>query len=281
MTVITTTDLQQQLDTWVDRYKTAAYIAQDPLQLPYRYIQHEFQTCELVALMTALLSYGRRSVIIDTVSALLLLLGDEPLDYLMRFNPKKEARRFQHFVYRFNTGRDIVTLLEQLQRIYHDYGSLAACFANAASKSHRLPDGRLCLQTTIGLFWDCVLPPEHKAWQRNGIRFMLAHPRNGGACKRFNMFLRWMVRQDAPGEDQVDLGLWRQAGIAPADLIIPLDTHVLKMNSLLELTPHKQGNWRTAEALTAIFRTFNPEDPVRYDYALFGYSLEHSGSANL
>jgi uncharacterized protein (TIGR02757 family) len=266
--------LKAQLDDWVVQYKTPAYILDDPIQIPYRYVDNA-KACECVAWITALFSYGRRSVIIETVNTLFQIMDHDPLGFIEQFSPKRDAKLFQHFVYRFNTGEDVVFLLSRLQWIYKTWGSIEALFSSGLTPHPETgcPD----LKTGIGNFLDAVLSGQTMPNRRNGLRFLLAHPKHGGACKRFNMFLRWMVRQDLEPELKVDFGLWR-SGISPASLIIPLDTHVLKMNSLLGLTPHKGSTWKTAEALTAVFRAFNPADPVRYDYALFGYSLQQQAS---
>lgn len=271
--------LQPVFDQLVQQYKTPAYVANDPIQIPYRY-QHDAQACELVAFISALFSYGRRDAIIATLSQLFQIVGEHPMDFLQAFNPKRDQRLFQHFIYRFNKGSDLTFLLTRLKWAYQEYESLENLFleslqdAQQAKRTSKrtetsVPDSKL--KIGIAAFTDRLLgtdaPPSY------GLKFLFAHPDRGGACKRFNMFLRWVVRHDADPAERVDLGLWKHA-LQPSDLLVPLDTHILKMNQKLGLTQRTDGSWRTAEAVTDIFRLLCPDDPIKYDYALFGFSLD-------
>lgn len=253
------------LDTLVSQYKTPAYIENDPIQIPWRYDDPAAR--ELIGFITALFSYGRRDVIIETIRRLVKILGPDPVGFVGNFDARRDARLFRHFVYRFNKGPDVVFLLERLQWALETHGSLEGLML----ASPALQNGRRDLKTATADFTSALLgahPPDSY-----GVKFLLAHPDRGGACKRFNMFLRWMVREDADPAGRVDMGLWKRA-LAPSDLLIPLDTHVLKMNRVLGLTERTDGSWQTAEEITGFFRRFAPEDPVRYDYALFGFSLD-------
>lgn len=261
------------LNALVDEYKVPAYIQSDPLQIPYRFVADP-KACELVAFITALFSYGRRDLIIETVTNLFRLTDNDPVAFLESFNPKRDAKLFQHFVYRFNKGPDLVYLWQRLQWVYQEFGSLENLFL-ASTQAHTPATGSL-LKTGIATFTDTLLGEEPP--QSYGLKFLFAHPSKGGACKRFNMFLRWMVRQDVETIEgqptpKVDLGLWKNS-LTPADLLVPLDTHVMKMNRHLRLSGRSDNSWQTAEEITNIFRLLCPEDPVKYDYALFGFSLD-------
>lgn len=253
--------LRPALDALVEQYKTPAYIQDDPIRIPYRFADDP-KACELVAFITALFSYGRRDLIIETVSNLIRITENDPVGFLERFHPRRDAKLFQHFVYRFNKGPDLVFLWERLQWAYREYGSLENLFVEASGPN---------LKSGIAGFTDRLLG--ERPLSTYGMKFLFAHPDKGGACKRFNMFLRWMVRYDADPESRVDFGLWKQA-LKPSDLIVPLDTHILNMNRRLGLCRRTDGSWRTAEEITAVFRLLCPEDPVKYDFALFGFSLE-------
>ncbi len=259
--------LGPMLDALVAQYKVPAYIQSDPIQIPHRFIDDP-QACELSAFITALFSYGRRDLIIDTINGLFRITENDPVGFLQAYNPKRDAKLFKHFVYRFNKGRDVAYLWERLQWAYAEFGSLEQLFVLCAdSRQTGQPD----LKQGIAGFTDRLLgdnPP-----QTYGLKFLFAHPDRGGACKRFNMFLRWMVRQDVEPSGRVDFGLWSQS-IKPADLMVPLDTHVLKMNRHLGLSPRNDGSWQTAREITDVFSQLCPEDPVKYDYALFGFSLD-------
>jgi len=197
--------MKKFLDDLVIEYKTAAYIPKDPISLPHRYLADP-KACEFVAFLTALLSYGRRDFIIQTVDGLLAKMDHEPQAFLENFNAKRDQKLFKSFVYRFNKGPDIVFLMQRLQWAYREYESLENLFP---------ADGDL--KTRMAGFLDLLIGD--KPLKTYGQKFLFAHPSQGGACKRMNMFLRWVVRQDGPNEDRVDLGLWRKA-LTPAELMI-------------------------------------------------------------
>lgn len=262
--------LAPALDALVAQYKVPAYVQSDPIQIPYRYVDNP-KACELVAFITALFSYGRRDLIIETINGLFRITEEDPVGFLESFNPKRDAKLFNHFVYRFNKGPDVAFLWERLQWAYREYGSLEALFeVSMAQGNYDSPDTTR-LKAGIAGFTDRLLGNQEAA--SYGLKFLFAHPDKGGACKRFNMFLRWMVREDLEPSGRVDFGLWKNT-LQPADLLIPLDTHVMKMNRNLGLTARQDGSWKTAEAITDVFRQLCPEDPVKYDYALFGFSLD-------
>lgn len=262
--------LAPAMNALVAQYKVPAYVRNDPIQIPYRYAADP-KACELVAFITALFSYGRRDLIIDTISGLFRITEDDPVGFLESFNPKRDAKLFRHFVYRFNKGPDVAFLWERLQWAYREYGSLEALFEAAVTQGEQNHPPESRLKAGIAHFTDHLLGGQEP--QSYGLKFLFAHPDKGGACKRFNMFLRWMVREDLEPSGRVDFGLWKRA-LKPAELLVPLDTHVMKMNRNLGLTGRQDNSWRTAEEITDIFRLLCPEDPVKYDYALFGYSLD-------
>ena len=270
------------LDGLVSQYKIPSYVQNDPIQIPYRFV-NDPKACELSAFITALFSYGRRDLIIDTVSQLFQLTENDPVGFLENFHPQRDAKLFQHFVYRFNKGPDLVVLWERLQWAYREYESLENLFIDSIPKSSRAHDKQGNapvdrLKLGIAGFTDALLGDQPAP--SYGLKFLFAHPDKGGACKRFNMFLRWMVRQDVEPSGKVDFGLWQKA-LTPADLLVPLDTHVLKMNRELRLSGRTDGSWQTAQEITEVFRLLCPQDPVKYDYALFGFSLDKRSPAEI
>jgi uncharacterized protein (TIGR02757 family) len=269
------------MDALVAQYKIPSYVQSDPIQIPYRFASDP-KACELSAFITALFSYGRRDLIIGTISELFQITENDPVGFLENFNPQRDAKLFQHFVYRFNKGPDLVVLWERLQWAYREYESLENLFIEATqtrqasmarqARSKPSPDGAEDrLRNGIAGFTDALLG-EHQA-RSYGLKFLFAHPDKGGACKRFNMFLRWMVREDLEPSGRVDFGLWKNA-LTPAELMVPLDTHVMKMNRELRLSSRTDNAWQTAREITDVFRLLCPHDPVKYDYALFGFSLD-------
>jgi uncharacterized protein (TIGR02757 family) len=270
-------ELASIMDGLVSQYKIPSYIQSDPIQIPYRFVDDP-KACELSAFITALFSYGRRDLIIETVSQLFQLTENDPVGFMESFNPKRDGKLFQHFVYRFNKGPDLVVLWDRLQWAYREYGSLENLFLEATQAHAKIgePEGKL--KAGIAGFTNALLG-EHQA-RSYGLKFLFAHPDKGGACKRFNMFLRWMVRQDMDPAGKVDFGLWQKA-LTPADLLVPLDTHVMKMNRELRLSGRTDGTWQTAQEITDVFRLLCPEDPIKYDYALVGFSLDKRSPAEI
>jgi uncharacterized protein (TIGR02757 family) len=258
--------LKAHLDQWVAQYKTPAFIPNDPIQFPHRFRETP-QTCEWIGLLAALFSYGRRDKILETVDWMLTQMGPDPEAFLGSFRKKTDTGRFAGFVYRFNREGDILALLERFQRIYQEYGSIEAFFIESAKTA----GSDTSLQARLGAFMEALIdlgdPPSP------GLKFLLAHPARGGACKRLHMYLRWMVRQDEDPASRVDFGLWER-GLSPGQLLMPLDTHVAQMARQLGLTNRNANDWQTAEEITAVFRRFCPSDPVRYDFALFGYNSD-------
>lgn len=256
--------LKRLLDDLVVQYKTPDYIPQDPISQPYRFVDNPV-TCEMVAFLTALLSYGRRDLIIGTVQNVLNRMENDPRGFIAQFNAKRDAALFEDFMYRFNKGPDLVFLCERLRWVYQEFETLENLFVESAQ-----PDASLKLKIASFLNALSGLNLSEDKLPSYGLKFLFAHPAKGGPCKRINMFLRWVVRQDE-GEP-VDLGLWKTA-LSPAELIIPLDTHVTQMNRHFQFTKRQSNSWETAEEITAVLSRFCPHDPIRYDYALMGYSL--------
>jgi len=270
------------LNKLVVEYKKPAYVASDPIQFPYRYIDTDTKTVELVAFIAAMFSYGRREQVIASLNKIFARMGKSPVSYLEGFDPKREKKHFQDFVHRFNTGDDVLFLLSRLQAVYDQHGSLEGIFATALEDSAKLSApgtlepahpymGSELFKAALGSTLDTLLGSNIP--ERYGIRFLFAHPARGGACKRFNMFLRWVVREDKEPSGRVDFGLWKKA-LLPRDLRIPLDAHVMNMNRQLGFSSRKDNSWKTVEEITDVFRLLSPHDPIQYDYALFGFSLE-------
>jgi uncharacterized protein (TIGR02757 family) len=231
------------------------------------------ETAEWVGFLSALFSYGRREKIMENLAWIFQRMEGDPKGFLETFHPKKDRKVFQGFVYRFNREEDLLGLCCRLQKVMQRYGSLEQLYLNASPAiSNEDPKA---FQLKLGAFMDAFidLEPLPAGGLNNGLKFLLPHPERKGACKRLNMFLRWVVREDPDPAQQVDLGLWKQQAVLPKDLIIPLDTHVAQMARKLNLTQRQANDWQTAEEITEIFRNFCPEDPTVYDFAMFGFDL--------
>lgn len=236
--------LKERLDTLVATFDIST-IEPDPLQLVLRY--HDPLDQEVAGLIAAAFAYGRADIIVTNIGAVLAKMTPSPYRYLASFDRREATRRFAGFAHRFHKTPDLVALFSQLARAIRTHGSLGALFASCYSD--RDPDIAPSLARFV------------TALRIDGLEYLLTSPNDGSACKRMNLFLRWMIRRTPP-----DLGLWTFAD--PAKLVMPLDTHVHRIATFLGLTNRKSADWKTARSLTDALTRFDPSDPVRYDFAL-------------
>lgn len=239
---------KQRLESLYEKYNRREFVHPDPLEFLYRY--HNLEDRELVGMVAASLAYGRVAQIISSVSVVLDRMGVSPYKFLMMSSSFQVESAFKGFVHRFATGKEVSRLLLGIKEVLDHYGSLYRAFRGYVDPSHDtvLPAlSRFCRQIDEAAGGD--------------IGHLLPIPDRGSACKRMNLFLRWMVRKDA-----VDPGGWEE--VPAALLIIPLDVHMHRVGQRLGFTKRKQTDIRTAMEITNGFRRLTPEDPVRYDFAL-------------
>jgi uncharacterized protein (TIGR02757 family) len=237
--------------------RPAFNMATDPVWFAHQYAQPLDQEC--VAFIAAMFAYGQRRVFMPLLAQLLQPLGSSPVNQLQQWHA---TGRFAHcvakhvppFIYRFNTQADYYALLARLACVYAQAGSLQHLLQNA--------DRGTGYQMWLSHWMNDLIGPEKPA--SYGLNYLLAHPARNGSCKRLHLFLRWMSR----GPDDIDLGLWANT-LTPDQLLVPLDTHVLKAAQHLGWVNTKTANWKTAEAITAQLRLLCPQDPVSLDVALF------------
>lgn len=235
----------------------------DPISLVHQYSKREDQ--EVVAFLTALLSYGNVTTILISANKLLAALGPNPFREIKRREVWPELQGFKH---RFTTGQDIQVVVSWLKTMFSTHASLEAFF----NDSHCSTDAPLKdrLSDFVRRFKSQPLPSElsqtAKARERN-LKYLISDPYQGSACKRLNMFLRWVVRDSDP----IDLGLWKSP--QKHQLMLPIDTHLLQTLHFLRWTKSKQANWRVVEQATEKLRQYAPEDPIRYDFALCHLSM--------
>ena len=235
-----------------------ARVRGDPVELPHRY--QDPLDIEVSALLSAALAYGRVDLFKPRLTALLENLGPSPAATARESTPAQLLARTSGFSYRMTDGRDVACLLYGAGRILREHGSLGARFTGHYRKSSNLRDA-------LGGLVDDLCAPDftpitgERAPSRR-LKHLLPHPGRGSACKRLNLFLRWMIR----GPDGVDFGLWR--GVPASALLIPLDTHVHRIGRFIGLTRRKDLSWLTAEDVTRRLRLLDARDPVRFDFAL-------------
>lgn len=200
-----------------------------------------------------MLAWGQRKTIINKSTELFALMGDSPYDFILH-HKEKDRKRFESFKHRTFQYTDTLYFLDYLQRYYRNHTSLESAFCKGNAMGERLTNFHLG-------FFDADHAPQR-------TRKHIATPQRKSTCKRLNMFLRWMVRSDNSG---VDFGLWRS--MSPAVLMMPFDVHVERVARSLGLLKRKQKDWLAVEELTKSLRRFDPSDPVKYDFALFGLGV--------
>jgi uncharacterized protein (TIGR02757 family) len=229
------------------RYNLRRFVHPDPLELLYSY--DDPLDREIVGLVASSLAYGRVEQILTSARAVLDRMPS-PARFLARSTRKSLRAAFQGFKHRFTTGRELADVLFGMKKALEEHGSLHACFLAGLSPDHEnvLP--------ALSRFVSSIQPARKK-----GHFHLLPDPEQGSACKRLNLYLRWMVRSD-----RVDPGGWNE--VDPRLLIVPVDTHMHRIGRMLGMTGRAQADLKTALEMTAAFRSISPEDPVRYDFCL-------------
>lgn len=250
-----TAALKQLLDQKVAEYNQVYFIAKDPVSIPHRFSRR--QDIEISGFFAALFAWGNRTSIINSCDRLLRMMDMAPYDFVLQHS-EADLKPFLTFVHRTFNATDLFWLLHFLQQHYRHFHTLETAFSQFINP--------LSTDTTEALagFHNYVfaspMAPER-------TRKHISTPAKQSACKRLNMYLRWMVREEGP----VDFGLWK--AIQPAQLVCPLDVHVARVARRMQLLSRTQDDWKAALELTAHLRQLDPADPVRYDYALFGLGV--------
>jgi len=232
--------------------------ASDPVHIVRRYADPADR--EIVGLCAAGLAFGRVASVLHSIESLLAVMGPGPAAFVKRFDPAKDGAALAPLVHRWIRGRDLAALMLVMQRMLREAGSIEAFFV--AGDDPATPDISAAIDSfsTRALGID-LRPAYGRVPKRAGVCYFFPRPSAGSACKRMNLFLRWMVRKDA-----IDLGVWTR--VSPSRLIVPLDTHVIRLGRCLRLTRYKSPGWKMAAEITASLRALNPGDPVRYDFSL-------------
>jgi uncharacterized protein (TIGR02757 family) len=253
--------LKYHLDTFIENFPKERHLDNDPVRFVHRY--EDSRDREVVGLLSSAFAYGNVKSVLRTVETALGFLGPSPARTISSFNPRTDTRRLRGFYHRFNTSRDLGVFFWIIRRTLEDYGSLEAAFASELSA------GDTDVGSALNNFCRILLGFGHEQFyprgeleRRAGVRFFLPSPSEGSACKRLNLFLRWMVR----AEDGIDCGVWTR--VAPRQLVIPLDTHIARISTYIGLTEMRSPGWRMALDITRSLRRLDPGDPVRYDFAL-------------
>jgi uncharacterized protein (TIGR02757 family) len=250
-------DLRTRLN---ELYRTFDHVdaASDPVHIVRRYAAPDDR--EVVGFCAAALAFGRVASVLNSIESLLAVMGPQPAAFVRSFDPARHRKAIDPLVHRWIRGRDLVALLLILQRMLRETGTIERFFV--AGDDRAAPDIAPALEAfSVGALQTDLTPAYGRVPKRPGVCSFFPRPSAGSACKRLNLFLRWMVRRDA-----IDLGTWTL--LSPSRLIIPLDTHVIRLGRCLRLTRFATPNWKMAAEITSSLRAMNVEDPVRYDFSL-------------
>lgn len=249
---MTKKELKAFLDEKVVQYNRTDFIANDPIQIPHLY--HRKEDIEISAFLTATIAWGNRKAIIQSAQSLMQSMGESPYEFIVNAT-EDDLKVLSVFYYRTFQSADCFQYLKALQKVYQNDGGLASIFRSETTK--RIWDH---IQNARDQFFNYI------DLDRTNKHF--ANPSKGASCKRINMFLRWMVRKDAQG---VDFGIWNH--ISPSQLSLPLDIHTGNVGRSLGLLKRKANDQKAVIEIDSGLRKMDPEDPVKYDFALFSVGV--------
>jgi len=239
--------------------------ATDPIQIVRRFSARDDR--EVVGFIAASLAFGRVASVLQSIERVLAVMGPKPAAFVHRFEPRRDAAAFKGIVHRWIRDNDIVALIWLMKQMVDEAGSIEAFFVDGADPNRagvQPPPPEL--EHLLDRFSVRALALDlrqayRRVPRRPGVCYFFPRPSAGSACKRLNLYLRWMVRRDA-----LDLGVWSR--LSPSQLIIPLDTHVIRVGRCLRLTRYTSPGWAMAREITTTLRELDPHDPVKYDFAL-------------
>ncbi len=248
--------IKEKLDEYIERYETEEFIKNDPIQFPYRFKDKNDK--EIAGFFASLLSFGRREVFIKKLDELFARMGNKPYEFIKNFDEKDCA--MSGFIYRFAKDEDIIEICRLLNILYKEGSTLEELFTHSYKTTGTIKG---MLQGVADYFYSrASLPYSH------GFCYLIPNPKKNSACKRLNMLLRWFIR-----DGSVDLGLWKF--VDKSELLIPLDTHVAKLSREFGLLKRSSNDFQSVIELTDELKKFDPNDPVKYDFALFGYGVNN------
>ncbi len=249
-------ELKSYLDSCVKKFNTSDFIENDPISIPHQFSRK--QDIEIMGFWVSMLAWGQRKTIINKANELIHLMDGAPYDFILN-HEEKDRKAFLNFKHRTFQAIDTLYFLAFFQDFYQKNDSLENAFSN-----HLSPKSENVEAALKGFHEQFFSLPEAPHRTRKHV----STPTRNSACKRLNMFLRWMVRQDKKG---VDFGIWKK--IKPAQLLMPLDVHVDRVARRLGLLERKQTDWKSVIELTNNLKQFDSKDPVKYDFALFGVGV--------
>jgi uncharacterized protein (TIGR02757 family) len=256
-------ELRTILNRFYREYDFRQRILHDPIEFPHRY--KNTGDIEIAGFLACCFAYGRIGLFKPVVEKILAVMGKSPHDFLLDFSIARQAKRFQGIQYRFNRNDDILCLLFMLHIILRKEGSLESVLMKHYREADENIGNGLAAMIDRFLSVDTT-----KIYGRNlktsGLMQFFPSPAKGSTCKRSTLFLRWMIR-----DKDIDLGIWKN--IPKNKLVIPLDTHIMKISRCLGLTKRNSADWRTAVEITESLKRFDSVDPLKYDFALCHHGI--------
>lgn len=247
-------EIKEFLDHKVVQYNHASFIESDPIQIPHNFTQKS--DIEISSFLTTTIAWGQRQTIIKNARQWIHLMDNAPGDFVLNYT-NKDLKRFSHFKHRTFAPEDCMFFMQSLKNIYSRYGSIENIFTTEYKKNKSVKDAIIFFRK---IFFSIPFP-ERTSKHVSDIN-------KGSSAKRINLFLRWMIRKDKQG---VDFGIWND--ISMTDLYLPLDVHTGNVGRKLGLLERKSNDWKAVEQVTNMLRHFDPNDPIKYDYALFGLGV--------
>jgi len=244
-------ELKVLLDQLAEHYNRKEFIAEDPISIPHRFTKKE--DIEIAGFLAATIAWGNRRSIIRSAEKMMQLMDNSPFEFISRAEGS-HLKPLLSFVHRTFNGSDLTFFIASLRNIYLNHGGMQTVFETGFHKSNKVAGSLAHFREVF------LLTPHEKRSEKH-----ISDVSGNAAAKRLNMFLRWMVRKDHKG---VDFGLW--TGIPAGELLIPLDIHTATVARKLGLLTRKQNDMKSVLELTGKLKQFRPDDPVYYDYALFG-----------
>jgi uncharacterized protein (TIGR02757 family) len=255
--------MKDSLNHFYHQYNFKERLNHDPIMYPHRYSDPE--DIEIAGFIASCFAYGKADLFKPVIEKILNPGHKHPLEFFMNFSLQKDRKYFNGLKYRFNQEKDIVCFLYILSRILRQWKSLKNLFY------HHHETAKVDIRESLAHVSSCFMgidtsPVYGKNIKPHGLSHFFPSPKNGSACKRMNLFLRWMVRTR-----DIDLGIWDE--IEPSKLIIPLDTHIMKVASCLGLTRRTSSDWKTAKEITESLKKLDSEDPLKYDFVLCHHGI--------
>ncbi len=255
------TELKDFLDQKVDQYNNLSFIEKDPISIPHQF--HEKEDIEISGFITATIAWGKREMIVKNGNKLIEMMDYQPFEFITNYKHQSDFKFIESFKHRTFNADDLAYFISALKHCYTQYGSLENVFSEFL-----VPESKSVKEAIVGfrnVFFELNKNPKFRTFKH------VSNPAKGSASKRINMFLRWMVRNDNKG---VDFGIWNTT--SPSILSCPLDVHSGNVARSLHLLKRKQNDWKALSELDHELRKLDSNDPVKYDFALFGLGINES-----